>query len=101
MSFTVAVTGQILIHGPLDFSGAEQRHVQDFLKADVAFANLEATVETSESWPTKTKTLHLASARTLVSLRELGFHAVAHANNHAFDLGPPGIAETRAAAQKA
>ncbi|MBB3593840.1 poly-gamma-glutamate synthesis protein (capsule biosynthesis protein) [Rhizobium sp. BK529] len=101
MSLTVAVTGQILIHGPLDISGEGQRQVMDFLAADVAFANLEATVTTEGAWPTKTKTLHLASPEALVSVRKLGFHALTHANNHAFDLGPPGIASTRAAAERA
>lgn len=98
MPLTVAVTGQILIHGPLDLSGEGQRQVIDFLKADVAFGNLEATVRTAGSWPTKTKTLHLASPEALLSVRELGLHAVTHANNHAFDLGPPGLAATRTAA---
>ncbi len=98
---TVAVTGQILIHGPLDLCGEGQAEVRDFLEADVAFGNLEATVETAGAWPTKTKTLHLASPEALVSVRELGFHAVTHANNHAFDLGPPGIASTRAAVEMA
>lgn len=98
---TVAVTGQILIHGPLDLCGEGQAEVRDFLEADVAFGNLEATVETAGAWPTKTKTLHLASPDALVSVRELGFHAVTHANNHAFDLGPPGIASTRAAVEAA
>ena len=100
MPLTVAITGQILVHGPLDLSGEGQRRVMDFLKADVAFGNLEATVETAGSWPTKTKTLHLASPEALDSVRALGFHAVSHANNHAFDLGPPGIASTRAAARR-
>lgn len=98
---TVAVTGQILIHGPLDLCGEGQAEVRDFLEADVAFGNLEATVETAGAWPTKTKTLHLASPDALVSVRELGFHAVTHANNHAFDLGPPGITSTRAAVEMA
>ncbi|CDZ73750.1 CapA family protein [Neorhizobium galegae] len=98
---TVAVTGQILIHGPLDLHGEGQAEVRDFLEADVVFGNLEATVETAGAWPTKTKTLHLASPDALVSIRELGFHAVTHANNHAFDLGPPGIASTRAAVEMA
>lgn len=101
MPLTVAVTGQILIHGCLDLSGEGQQEVMDFLKADVAFGNLEATVETAGAWPTKTKTLHLASPGALASVRDLGFHAVTHANNHAFDLGPPGIASTRAAAEAA
>jgi len=101
MSLTIAVTGQILIHGCLDLSGEGQQAVMDFLKANVAFGNLEATVETEGAWPTKTKTLHLASPGALASVRDLGFHAVTHANNHAFDLGPPGIASTRAAAEAA
>ncbi|MFN7102108.1 MAG: CapA family protein [Pseudorhizobium sp.] len=101
MPITVAVTGQILIHGPLDLSGEGQRQVIDFLKADVAFGNLEATVRTTGSWPTKAKTLHLASPEALLSVRELGLHAVTHANNHAFDLGPPGIDATRTAAEGA
>jgi poly-gamma-glutamate synthesis protein (capsule biosynthesis protein) len=73
----------------------------EFLKADVAFGNLEATVEAAGAWPTKTKTLHLAVPEALQSIRQLGFHVVTHANNHAFDLGPPGIAATRAAAEAA
>lgn len=101
MPLTVAVTGQILIHGCLDLSGEGQHAVIDFLKADVAFGNLEATVETEGAWPTKTKTLHLASPKALFSVRDLGFHAVTHANNHAFDLGPPGIYSTRTAAEAA
>ena len=98
---SVGVTGQILIHGPLDLSGRGQAEVRDFLKTDVTFGNLEATVEAMGAWPTKTKTLHLASPAALSSLRSLGFHAVTHANNHAFDLGPPGILATRSAANAA
>jgi poly-gamma-glutamate synthesis protein (capsule biosynthesis protein) len=101
MPLTVAVTGQILIQRPLDLSGDKQREVRDFLKADVVFANLEAAVEATGSWPTKTKTLHPVSPDALDSVRALGFHALTHANNHAFDLGPPGIAATRAAVKAA
>lgn len=105
MPRTIAVTGQILIHGPLDLSGEGQRAVMDFLKADIAFGNLEATVQPLAgilgAWPTKTKTLHLAAPDALHSIRDLGFNAVTHANNHAFDLGPPGIASTRAVVQEA
>lgn len=97
MPLTVAVTGQILVHGPLDLSGEGQRQVIDFLKADAVFGNLEASVETRFGWPTKIKTLHLASPAAMQSVRDLGFHAVTHANNHAFDLGPPGIGATHAA----
>lgn len=99
MSVTIALTGQCALHGPLDLSGSAA--VRDVLKADVALANLEATVAVDGAWPTKTKTLHLASPDALGALADLGVSAVTHANNHAFDLGPPGIAASRVAAEAA
>jgi poly-gamma-glutamate synthesis protein (capsule biosynthesis protein) len=99
VSVTVALIGQCAVHGPLDLQGSKA--VRDVLTADVALANLEATVAVSGAWPTKTKTLHLASPDALGALAGLGLSAVTHANNHAFDLGPPGIAATRAAAKAA
>lgn len=99
---TIAATGQVLIHQPLDFNANGAAAVKSFLSgADFAIANLEATVRAQGAWPTKTKTLHLAQAAALLSVRELGFDALAHANNHAFDLGPPGIVETQIAASAA
>ncbi|HBF28637.1 CapA family protein [Rhizobium sp.] len=98
MTTAIAVTGQILIHDALDLSNPALAPLVKFLRADVTFANLEATITTSGSWPTKTKTLHLAEAGALASIKALGFNALAHANNHAFDLGPPGIEATHAAA---
>lgn len=95
----IAVTGQCLVHGPVDPAGAGP--LRAFLDADAAFANLEASVAAAGAWPTKTKTLHLAEPAALAALRDLGFHALAHANNHAFDLGPPGIEATRRAAMAA
>lgn len=99
MSVTIALTGQCALHGPLDLAGSAA--VRDVLTADVALANLEATVAVAGAWPTKTKTLHLASSDALGALADLGVSAVTHANNHAFDLGPPGIAATREAASAA
>lgn len=97
---SVAVSGQALLHRPLEIAGADL--VQRLLRqSDAAFANLEATVDTIGAWPTKTKTLHLAQPAALQSLRELGFTGLTHANNHAFDLGPPGILRTRIAAAEA
>jgi poly-gamma-glutamate capsule biosynthesis protein CapA/YwtB (metallophosphatase superfamily) len=99
---TIVATGQLLLHGPLDLEAPGCERLRGFLAtADVALGNLEATVETAGAWPTKTKTLHLASADALHSLHALGFGVVTHANNHAFDLGPPGIASTRKAAAEA
>ncbi|MGV8937333.1 MAG: CapA family protein [Allorhizobium sp.] len=101
MAFTIAVTGQILIHGPLDIATPGAEGVLALLRADTTLTNLEATVRTDKGWPTKPKTLHLASPEALFSVRAMGFDAVTHANNHAFDLGPPGIAATRKAATAA
>lgn len=100
MTVTLALLGQCAVHGPLDLTPSSA--VIDALRtADVSLANLEATVAVAGAWPTKTKTLHLAEPDALTALADLGVTAVAHANNHAFDLGPPGIAATHAAAARA
>ena len=99
---SIAATGQLLLHGRLDFATPGAARLQEFLRgADASMGNLEATVESPGAWPTKTKTLHLAAASALQSVRDLGFDVATHANNHAFDLGPPGIVSTRAAAEAA
>jgi poly-gamma-glutamate capsule biosynthesis protein CapA/YwtB (metallophosphatase superfamily) len=92
---SVAVTGQALLHGQIGVSAAGEVS-RLFWDSDAAFANLEATIETPGAWPTKTKTLHLLHPSGVRSLAELGLRGLTHANNHAFDLGPPGIARTRA-----
>jgi poly-gamma-glutamate synthesis protein (capsule biosynthesis protein) len=97
---TITVTGQVLAHEPIMRWDPSSPFARLF-DADASIANLECTVATEGAWPTKTKTLHLAEPETLASLHALGFTALAHANNHAFDLGPPGIATTRAAAHAA
>jgi poly-gamma-glutamate synthesis protein (capsule biosynthesis protein) len=99
MSVTIALTGQCAVHELLDLSASSA--VRDMLTADVSLANLEATVKTPAAWPTKIKTLHLAEPEALQSLRSLCLTTVVHANNHAFDLGPPGIAATLEAATRA
>ncbi|MHB2165697.1 CapA family protein [Alsobacter sp. R-9] len=100
MAPLLATTGQLLLHGPLE-TGEAAEPLRRFLSAAAAFSNLEACVDTPGAWPTKTKTLHLASRDTVAGLRDLGFRALTHANNHAFDLGPPGLARTRAVAEEA
>lgn len=96
---TIAATGQLLTHGPLDLASPGSQRLRAFLsEADCTIGNFEGTVETPGAWPTKTKTLHLAAPGALFSIRDLGFDAVTHANNHSFDLGPPGIANTKSAA---
>ena len=99
-SLSVAVSGQALLHGALDLSTPGADQVRAVLtQSDAAIVNLEATLETDGAWPTKTKTLHLTNAAGMASLRALGFNGLTHANNHAFDLGPPGIVNTRSVAE--
>lgn len=100
MTVTLAFIGQCAVHGPLDL-GPSAAVIDALRTADVTLANLEATVAVAGAWPSKTKTLHLAEPDALTALADLGVSAVAHANNHAFDLGPPGIAATHAAAARA
>lgn len=95
-TLSVAVSGQALLHGAIDLSTPGADQVRAVLtQSDAAIVNLEATLETDGTWPTKTKTLHLTNADGMASLRALGFNGLTHANNHAFDLGPPGIVNTR------
>lgn len=100
MPVTIAVTGQILIHRPLLLEGEGAEDVVSFLKSEATIANFEGVVEAEGAWATKAKTVHAVNAAAVRSIAELGFHAVAHANNHAFDLGPPGIVASHAAMQK-
>jgi poly-gamma-glutamate synthesis protein (capsule biosynthesis protein) len=99
MTVTVALTGQCLLHGDLDLAGSAA--VRDMLAADVAVGNFEAAVTAADGWPTKTRTVHPADPEAVAALRRLGVTVLAHANNHAFDLGPPGLAATRRAADAA
>ncbi|UJW73809.1 CapA family protein [Rhizobium sp. SL42] len=100
MSITIAITGQALIHQPLNLDCADAAEMLDFLKADATIGNFEGVIDAPGAWPTKTKTVHAVKEPVLASLAALGFSAMAHANNHAFDLGPPGIAATHAAMQR-
>ncbi len=97
----IVVAGQACLHDRLDLSHPGTRQLCELAgKADLALVNLEATVNAPGAWPTKTRTLHLARPRALATLRRMGFGALGLANNHAFDLGPPGIEATRRAAAR-
>lgn len=98
---SIAVSGQALLHDALDLTVHGADAVRTLIRdADAAFVNLEASIETEGAWPTKTKALHLTTPAGVASLRDLGFDALTHANNHAFDLGPPGIERTRSVVEK-
>jgi poly-gamma-glutamate synthesis protein (capsule biosynthesis protein) len=101
-NFSIAATGQALLHGAVSPASPGYQEVRAFLAgADVALANFEAVLAVEGAWPTKTKTLHCAAPAALHTLKALGFAALTHANNHAFDLGPPGILATHRAAGEA
>lgn len=97
----VALAGQALIERPVDLSvPAAARLSEELRGADLAATNFEVTMDAPGAWPLKAKTMHVATPEALASLRTLGFNALALANNHAFDLGPPGVIATRDAARK-
>ncbi|MBY5775271.1 CapA family protein [Rhizobium leguminosarum] len=95
--FSVAVTGQSLIRHDLKaMSDPRLIEVAQILKScDVAFTNLETTIHGRHGgWPLKGTYFGSSRPGVLAALKELGFNSLALANNHAFDLGPPGILST-------
>ncbi|RWD04782.1 MAG: capsule biosynthesis protein CapA [Mesorhizobium sp.] len=96
-AFCAVVTGQSLITQDI-------RHVQDerfaavvrFLQqGDVVFTNFESTILGKHGgWPTKGRYFGYSRAEVLDALQDIGFNALALANNHAFDLGVSGVLAT-------
>jgi poly-gamma-glutamate capsule biosynthesis protein CapA/YwtB (metallophosphatase superfamily) len=63
--------------------------------ADVAFTNLETSIWGRHGgWPFKNGFPRPPGPEVLDSLRWMGFGVLSLANNHVFDLGPPGILST-------
>lgn len=95
--YCAVVTGQSLIRHDI-------RHVQDerfaevkrFLQqGDVVFTNFESTILGKHGgWPTKGRYFGYSRAEVLDALQDIGFNALALANNHAFDLGAGGVLST-------
>ncbi len=67
--------------------------IRDLLKkADIAFTNLEATIQGAYGgWPTKAGYVGISPPYVLDALKELGFNVLSLSNNHSFDLGPNGV----------
>lgn len=96
-TFTVAVTGQSLIkHDIRGIEAAGFRAVRDVLgQADLSFTNFEGTILGGHGgWPLKGSFFGCSQPVVLDVLQALGFHALSLSNNHAFDLGPPGVLST-------
>lgn len=97
---SIVLAGQSLLSEP--WAGTEDGPLRELTAgADAAITNLEAAIADAAGWPTKTRTLHPADPGVVKLLKALGFNLLAHANNHAFDLGPPGILAAQRAARAA
>ncbi len=95
--FTLAVTGQSLIHHDIR-NAAEPGFapvVDTLRRADVAFTNFEGCIAGRHGgWPLKGFYFGSSGPEVLDALKDLGFNALSLSNNHAFDLGPSGILST-------
>lgn len=96
-NFKVAVTGQSLIkHDIRNIDTPGFSAVRQTLgKSDFAFTNFESTVFGSHGgWPLKGSFFGSSQPVVLDTLQALGFQGLSLSNNHAFDLGSPGILST-------
>lgn len=101
--FSVVATGQSLIHQ--DLRGVADSRLDAVIalirRADLAFTNFEMTVLGSHGgWPLKGSYFGYAEPVVLDCLKSMGFSVLSLANNHAFDLGPPGILSTMEEARR-
>ncbi|PRH84749.1 capsule biosynthesis protein CapA [Labrys okinawensis] len=95
--FTLVLTGQSLIHHDVrQVSDERFATIKSLIqKADIAFTNFETTVFGRHGgWPLKGSYFGCSAPVVLDALKDIGFNALALSNNHAFDLGPPGILST-------
>lgn len=96
----VALLGQALIqHDLRDAVWPGRSGIAALLKgADVVFTDLETAIAGDGLVPTRqSEVLHVAPPVVIDCLAELGVNLVATSNNHAWDLGTPGIMNTLAA----
>lgn len=94
---TLAAVGQALIKRDVlaGAVGETLELVGQLRAADVAFTNLEGAVAGRHGgWPLKDKAAAALASDVLDALRRMGFGLLSLANNHAGDLGPPGIFST-------
>lgn len=94
----ITLTGQALIAHDLcmqNYPGFEQVRAE-IRRGDIAMTDLETAIHTANSGsPTRQGTfLHAASPQELACIKQMGFGALALANNHAGDFGRQGVLET-------
>ncbi|MFA5964697.1 MAG: CapA family protein [Sphingomonas sp.] len=96
----VALLGQALIQQDLRRVAWPGRAAIAALlgRADIAFTDLETAIAGDGLTPTRqSEVLHMAPPAVIDCLAELGVTLVATSNNHAWDLGTPGITAALAA----
>ncbi|HTM28223.1 MAG TPA: CapA family protein [Rhodanobacter sp.] len=101
-TLTLTLTGQALIAHDLcaeDYPGLADV-IAEIRRGDAAMTDLETAIRTAASGaPTREGVfLHQAGMAELRCVREMGFDALALANNHAGDFGREGVLATRQAA---
>jgi poly-gamma-glutamate capsule biosynthesis protein CapA/YwtB (metallophosphatase superfamily) len=99
---TVKLVGQALIKKDLrSFAPAAVEQAREYLAADVVFTNLEVAVAPKDT-PVVPRTPDVTHVEpdVLDNLQEMGFNLLALSNNHALDLGIPGLLATMDEARK-
>jgi poly-gamma-glutamate capsule biosynthesis protein CapA/YwtB (metallophosphatase superfamily) len=101
-SLTVKLVGQSLIKKDLrSFAPAAVEQASEYLAADVVFTNLEVAVAPRGAAVTlRTPDVTQVEPDVLDNLKEMGFNLLALSNNHALDLGIPGLLATMEEARK-
>ena len=93
----IALTGQALIQHDLRVTAPEKFRalVSAFAGRDAVFTDLETVLDTGVGAKTRdSQFFHAAPPAVLDCLRDWHFNLLALSNNHAFDLGAPGILAT-------
>jgi len=93
-SLTITLTGQSMIRSDIRVTAPKAVPViQDLLKGDVVFTNLEAAVALPGQSVSEGRGF-LTPPETLDALKAVGFNLLSLSNNHAFDMQATGILNT-------
>jgi poly-gamma-glutamate capsule biosynthesis protein CapA/YwtB (metallophosphatase superfamily) len=93
-SLTITLTGQSMIRSDIRVTAPKAVPViQDLLKGDVVFTNLEAAVALPGQSVSEGRGF-LTPPETLDALKAVGFNLLSLSNNHAFDMQASGILNT-------
>jgi len=92
---TITLTGQAMIRSDLRATAPDAvAKIRPLLRGDVVFTNFEGAIAEPGQTVIGGGRGFLAPAEALDALATLGFNLLALSNNHAFDLGEPGIDNT-------